>query len=144
MKWPKAKKWLEPAGAVRGINKIPCDTNNFRIGDGSVLPPARSKSYRDATMQQGGDHGRSLPDVALPGRATSSFDGQPIKTGVPDITLDVRRAITEYESSAWIPRIDQASKVVTTFLRHGSNDKRYNVHSPDGYVRVAILRSSIT
>ena len=82
-------------------------------------------------MQQGGDHGRSLPDVALPGRASSSFDGQPIKTGVPDIKLDVRRAITEYESSAWLPRIDQASEVVTTFLRHGSNDKRYNVHSPD-------------
>ena len=108
-KWPKAKKWLGPAGAVRGINKIPCDTKDFRIGDGSVLPPARSKSYRDAAMQQGGDHGRSLPDVALPGRASSSFDGQPIKTDVPDITLDARRAITEYESSAWIPRINQAS-----------------------------------
>ena len=30
-------------------------------------------------------------------------------------------------------------KIVTTFLRHGADDKRFNVHSPDGYVRVAIL-----
>ena len=144
MKWPKAQSWLEPAGETKRINascKIPCDSEDFRIGDGSVFPPthARSKSYRDAAMQQGRDHERSLPNVALPGHASSSSDAQPIKTGVPDIKLNVRRDITEYESSAWVPRIDQASKIVTTFLRHGSSDWRYHVHSPDGYVRAAIL-----
>ena len=93
-------------------------------------------------MTKGGDHGHSLPDVALPGRASSSFDGQRIVTGVPDIKLDVRRDITPYESSAWLPRISQASKFVTTYLRHGADDQRFNVHSPDGYVRVAILVQS--
>ena len=62
-----------------------------------------------------------------------------MNTAAPDITLNTPRDITEYEHSAWIPRIDQASKIVTTFLRHGSSDARFNVHSPDGYVRVAIL-----
>ena len=61
------------------------------------------------------------------------------RPGVPDIKLDVRRDITEYEASAWVPRVDQASRIVTTFLRHGSSDKRYTVHSPDDYVRVTIL-----
>ena len=138
MNWPKAQK---PAGPGRGINKIPCDTKDVRIGDGSVLPPAhaRSKSYRDAAMAQGGDHGRSLPKVALPGQAGSSFDGQRIVTGVPGIKLDVNRGTTPYESSACVPRINQVSKFVTTYLRHGVEDQRLNVHSQDGYVRVAIL-----
>ena len=66
MKWPKAQRWLEPAGEAKRINascKIPCDSKDFRIGDGSVLPPthARSKSYRDAAMQQGGGHGVVSP-----------------------------------------------------------------------------------
>ena len=28
---------------------------------------------------------------------------------------------------------------VTDFLRHGSPERKYNIHSPDGYVRVAML-----
>ena len=138
MNWPKAQK---PTGSGRGINKIPCDTKDVRIGDCSVLPPAhaRSKGYRDVAMAQGVGHGRSLPKVALPGQASSSFDGQRIVTGVPDIKLDVRCGITPYESSAWVPRIDEVSKFVTTYLRHGVQDKRYNVHTQDGYVRAAIL-----
>ena len=126
---------MQSGGSKRSLST----KGDIRIGNSSVLPPARSKSYRDAAMQKGGDHGRSLPDVALPGRASSSFDGQHIMTGVPDIKLDVRRDITEYEASAWIPRINQASQLVTTYLRHGADDKRFYVHSPDGYVRVAIL-----
>ena len=34
---------------------------------------------------------------------------------------------------------NEASKVVTAYLRHGGQDKRYNVHTTDGYVRVAVL-----
>ena len=90
-------------------------------------------------MHQGADHNRRLPNVVLPGQSSSSSSFQHIKTGVPDITLNTRRDITGYESGAWIPRTDQASKIVTTFLRHGSSDTRFNVYSPDGYVRVAIL-----
>ena len=138
MNWPKAQK---PTGSGRGMNKIPCDTKEVRIGGGSVLPPAhaRSKSYRDVAMAQGGDHGRSLPKVALPGQAGSSFDGQRIVTGVPGIELDVNRDVTPYETSAWVLRINGVSRFVTTYLRHGVQDKRFNVHTQDGYVRVAIL-----
>ena len=96
-KWPKAAQdWLcpafEPASDARRINascKIPCEAKDFRIDDGSVLPPAhaRSKSYRDAVMYQGADHDRKLPNVALPGQPGSSSGFQPIRTGVPDIIL---------------------------------------------------------
>ena len=57
----------------------------------------------------------------------------------PDIVLNTKRDITEDESSAWIPRIDQASKSVTNFLRHGSPDRRFNTHSLDGYIKVSNL-----
>ena len=88
---------------------------------------------------KGGDQERSLPEVALPGRWSPGSVGQKIVTSVPDITLNVRRDITQDEANAWLPdRINKASKFVTTFLRHGADDRRYNVHSPDGYVRVAI------
>ena len=138
MNWPKAQR---PTGSGRGINKIPCDTKDVRIEDGSVFPPAhaRSKSYRGVAMGKGVDHGRSLPSVALPGQAGSSSDDQRINTGVPDIKIDVHRDITPYESSAWASLIDETSKFVTTYLRHGVPDKRYNVHTQDGYVRAAIL-----
>ena len=91
-------------------------------------------------MGKGGDQGRSLPEVALPGRWSFGSDGQKIVTDVPDIEFNVLRDIAEYESDAWLPdRINKASKFVTTYLRHGTGGKRYNVHSPDGYVRVVIL-----
>ena len=48
MKWPMSHKWLETAGPARGINKIPNDKRDVVVGDGSVLPPSRSKSYSDA------------------------------------------------------------------------------------------------
>ena len=116
---------------------------DFRIGDGSVLPPLHqdrsvSKTYRDVTMGQGVDHNRRLPNVALPGQS-SSGSGFQANTMAPDIVLNTNRAITEDESSAWIPRIDQASKSVTNFLRHGTTDWRFNIHSPDGYIKVSML-----
>ena len=60
-------------------------------------------------------------------------------TGAPDIKLNTSRDITPDESSAWVPRIEQASKAVTDYLRHGFADQKYNIHSSDGYVRVAML-----
>ena len=65
--------------------------------------------------------------------------GHKILTGAPDITLDINRDITPYESSAWVPRIEQASKAVTDYLRHGFDENKFNMHSTDGYVRVAML-----
>ena len=41
MNWPKAQR---PTGSDRGINKIPCNVQDVRIGDGSVLPPAHARS----------------------------------------------------------------------------------------------------
>ena len=75
MNWPLAKK---PEGFGKGSrgNKIPCNVQEIRIGDGSVLPPAhaRSKSYRYvATASGSGASGsglrRGLPQVNLPGQA---------------------------------------------------------------------------
>ena len=139
MNWPMAKR---PTGSGRGINKIPTSPQDVVVGDGGVLPPAhaRSKSYRDVAMVTGSGQGRTLPQVILPGQASfsSSFDG-PIRTDVPDIKLEVPRAPVLDNDGLWIPRINEASKVVTAYLRHGAQDKRYNAHSKDGYVRVAVL-----
>ena len=99
-----------------------------------------SRSYKEAAMDQGPGPGRRLPSVALPGQAeqpgSSSYKMQ---TGAPDIKLCTNRDITPDESSAWIPRIEQASKSVTNFLRHGSPERKYNIHSPDGYIKVSML-----
>ena len=97
-----------------------------------------SKNYRDAAMSQGVDPNRRLPNVALPGQSSTS-SGHHVNFMATDIVLNTNRAITEEENSAWIPRIDQASKSVTNFLRHGSPDKRFNIHSPDGYIRESNL-----
>jgi hypothetical protein len=82
-----------------------------------------------------------LPSVTLPGQQQqpgSSRDFK-IQTGAADIKLCDRRELTQYERSAWIPRIEQASKETANFLRHGAADPKFNIHSPDGYVRVAVL-----
>ena len=89
-------------------------------------------------MGQGVDPNRRLPNVALPGQSSSSTSSQ-VNFMAPDIVLNIKRDITEDESSAWIPRIDQASKSVTNFLRHGTTDRRFNIHSPDGHIKVLML-----
>ena len=110
MNWPMAKRL---SGSGRGINKIPTNPKDVVVGDGSVLPPAhaRSKSYRDVAMVTGSGQGRTLPQVILPGQASSSssFDG-PIRTDVPDIKLEVPRALILDNDGLWIPRINEASK----------------------------------
>ena len=141
--WPKSQNFLDRAADERRVNtscKIHAQrqaTRDVRIGDGSVLPPARSKSYRD--VAKGGDLNRRLPNVALPGQSSSSNAGLVVQTGAPDIILDTNRDITADERSAWIPRIDQASKAVTNFLRHGAEGWRFNIHSKDGYIKVSML-----
>ena len=147
--WPKSQSFLDRAADERRINtscKIPSHqqrARDHRIGDGSVLLPSTqdrpvSKSYRDVTTGQGVDPNRRLPNVALPGQSSSS-SGFQVNTMAPDIVLHTNRDITADESSAWIPRIDQASKSVTNFLRHGTSDRRFNIHSPDGYIKVSML-----
>ena len=128
--------------------KIPAvhrqETRDVRIGDGSVRDPSKvrsvSRSYKEAASGSGLGPDRRLPSVSLPGQQQpGSSSGFKIQTGAPDIKLDINRDITPYESSAWVPRIEQASKAVTDYLRHGFDDHKYNIHSPDGYVRVAML-----
>ena len=110
-----------------------------------MLPPAhaRSQSYRDVAAASGsGASGsgprRGLPQVNLPGQAGPGPAG-PIKTSVEDIKLNPNRPI-DAGDNAWPPgRLDEASKRIATFLRHGSQDRRYNIHGPDGYVRVAVF-----
>ena len=142
LNWPMANR---PSGSGKGSrgNKILTNPKDVVVGGGSVLSPAhaRSKSYRDVAVAPGSSQGRTLPQVSLPGqaRSSSSSDG-PIKTDVPDIELVAPRPLTlTDEGSAWIPRINEASKVVTAYLRHGGQDKKYNVHTTDGYIRVAVL-----
>ena len=140
MNWPMANR---PAGSGKGSRgkKIPTNPREVVVGDGSVLPPAhaRSKSYRDVAVASGSSQGRTLPQVNLPGQARpGSGPNEPIKVDVPDIELEVPRPLDEGDN-AWIPRINGVSKVVTAYLRHGGQDKKYNVHSSDGYVRVAVF-----
>ena len=143
MNWPMANR---PAGSGKGSrgNKVPTNPADIVVGDGSVLPPAhtRSKSYRDVAVAQGtgssgSGHVRSFPQVNLPGQACPGPDG-PIKTSAPDIKLSVPRPLDEGDN-AWLLRVDEASRRIAAYLRHGGQDKRYNVHSSDGYVRVAVF-----
>ena len=145
MNWPKAKS---PVGFGKGSrgNKIPSNLQDVRvIGDGSVLAPAhvRSKSYKDAALAPGtgsssSGQGRTLPQISLPGQAGPGPDG-PIKITVLDIILNLNRFI-DHNDDAWTAGlIDEASKCITAYLRHGSQDKRYNIHMANGYVRVAIF-----
>ena len=139
MNWPMAKR---PTGSGRGINKIPANPKDVVVGDGSVFPPAHacSKSYRDVAVTPGLGQGRTLPQYILPGQTSSSTSvAGPIRTDVPDIKLGSPRPLTLEADNVWIPRINVASKFVTAYLRHGGQDERYNVHSKDGYVRVAVL-----
>ena len=148
--WPRSQSFLDRALEERRTNtscKIPIQqqgTRDFRVGDGSVLNPTQdrstSKSYREVTTGQGPDLNRRLPNVALPGQSEQpSASGFKVDTGAPDIKLNTNRDITPDESSAWIPRIEQASKSVTNFLRHGIPERKYNIHSPDGYIKVSML-----
>ena len=143
MKWPLA---LKPEGFGKGSrgNKIPCPVSDVRIGDGSVLPPhgARSPSYRDVAAASSGSGNsmakRGLPRVNLPGQAGPGPTG-PIKTSGEDIHLDPNRPMDACDNE-WPPgRLDEASRRIATYLRHGSQDRRYNIHGPDGYVRVAVF-----
>ena len=90
-------------------------------------------------MASGSSQGRTLPQVNLPGQAGPGpgSDG-PIRTDVPDIKLNVPRAFDDGDN-VWLQRVNEASRRVTAYLRHGGQDKRYNVHSSDGYVRVAVF-----
>ena len=148
--WPMSQNFLDRAieegRKVNASCKNPVQqqrTKDVRIGDGSVLNPAKSrsisKSYREAASGSGLDPGRRLPNVALPGQQPGSSSDFKIRTDAPDIKLTTPRDITQDESNAWLPRIDQASKEVANFLRHGASDQKYNIHSSDGYVRVSIL-----
>ena len=149
--WPKSQSFLDRAIDERRTNtscKIPSQqqgTRYYRVGDGSVLNPSAqdrnvSKSYREVTKCQGTDPNRRLPNVALPGQSERpSSSGLQVNTGAPDIIRNTSRDITVGGRSAWIPRIEQASKSVTSFLRHGSPDWRFNIHSPDGYMKVSML-----
>ena len=148
--WPLKQSFLDQAGDRR-LNtscKIPAvhrqETRDVRIGDGSVRDPSKvrsvSRSYKEAASGSGLGPDRRLPSVSLPGQQQpGSSSGFKIQTGAPDIKLGINRDITPYESSAWVPRIEQASKAVTDYLRHGFDDHKYNIHSSDGYVRVAML-----
>ena len=144
MNWPMAKT---PEGCGKGSrgNKIPTNPRDVRIRDGSVLAPAHacSKSYRDVALASGSGSsgsglGRSLPQVSLPGQAGPGPEG-PIKTSVADIKLNPNRPI-DADDNAWpAARIDEASRRIAAYHRHGSQDERYNIHGPDGYVRVAVF-----
>ena len=64
----------------------------------------------------------------------------------PEITLEpsymsVSNAVQTDDGPVVWPqsRVDAASKMVTSYLRHGTKDQRYNFQGTDGYVRVNLL-----
>ena len=110
-----------------------------------MLAPAhaRSQSYRDVALASGsGASGsglrRGFPQVNLPGQAGPGPAG-PIKTSVEDIKLNPNRPI-DADDNAWpAGQVEEASRRINAYLRHGSLDKRYNIHRLGGYVRVAVF-----
>ena len=121
--------------------KIPCDSKGVRIGDGSVLPPpgARSPSYKEvasASSSSNAERRRGLPQVSLPGQAGLG-PTVPTNVSAPDIQLNLNRPV-DARDNEWPPgRLEEVSRRIPAYLRHGSQDKRYNIHGSDGYVRVA-------
>ena len=123
-------------------NKVPCDTKDVRIGDGSVRPPsARSPSYKESASGSGispAERSRGLPQVNLPGQAGPGST-MPINLNAIGIKLNLNRP-PDPRDDAWPPsRVEEASRVITSYLRHGGEDKRYNIQGSDGYVRVAVF-----
>lgn len=139
--WPPAQK--TKGEGSRG-NKIPCETKDVRVADASVRPAnARSPSYREVAPGSGISHterGRILPQVNLPGQGgPAPATPAVISTNVLDIKLEISPPPGPRDA-AWLPsRVEEAPRVITTDLRHGSDDTRYNIQGTDGYVRVALF-----
>ena len=140
LSWPPAQK--KKGEGSRG-DKIPCETKDMRVVDASVRPPnARSPSYREVAPGSGISHterGRILPQVNLPGQGgTAPATPAVISINVFDIKLDINRPPGPRDA-AWPPsRVEEASRVIITYLRHGSDGTRYIIQGTDGYVRVAL------
>ena len=140
LNWPPAQK-TEGKGS-RG-NKIPSGTKDVRIADASVRPPgARSPSYSAVASGSGltpAGRGRVLPQVNLPGQGGPALaTTMVVNINVPDIKLAISRPGPR--DAAWPPsRVEEASRAITAYLRHGSGDTRYNIQGTDGYIRVALF-----
>ena len=140
LNWPHAQK-IEGKGS-RG-NKIPSDTKDVRIADASVRPPsARAPSYSAVASGSGlalAERGRVLPQVDLPGQGGPAPAATTVvNINVPDIKLDISRPGPR--DGAWPPsRVEEAPRVIIAYLRHGSDDARYNFQGTDGYIRVALF-----
>ena len=124
MNWPLAHK---PEGHGKGSrgNKIPCDSRDVRIGDGSVLPPHERASYKEVASASGlsnAERRRGLPQVSLPSQAGPG-PTVPINVSVADITLNPDRPM-DARDDAWPPgRLEEAPRRITAYLRHGSQDE---------------------
>ena len=117
--WPLKQGFLEQAEDNRLVSdragdrrlntscKIPTshrqEVRDVRIGDGSVRDPSKvrsvSRSYKEVASGSGLGPDRRLPSIPLPGQQQpGSSSDHKILTGAPDITLDINRDITPYES----------------------------------------------
>ena len=93
-----------------------------------------------------------------PGRLRSSHQGLPapadpipkvvaaIDMEAPEITLEpshmsVSNTVQTPDGPAVWPqsRVDAASKAVTGYLRHGTQDPKYNLQGTDGHISVSLL-----
>ena len=138
--WPRALKTEGKGTVVEGIRSHPvlrtCGLRTLASARrapahrvivqsprGPVLPPLGvAESYRRSTCLA-----RVVPPLRRPrslilrSRILSSIS----RTGPRD--------------GAWPPsRVAEASRVITAYLRHGSDDTRYNIQGTDGYIRVAL------
>ena len=139
--WPPAQK-IKGEGS-RG-NKIPCETKDGRVVDASVRPPyARLPSYREVASGSGISHterGRNVPQVNLPGQGgPAPATPAVININATDIKLDIDRPPGPRDAARPPSRVEEAPRVITTYLRHGSDDTRYKIQGTDGYVRVELF-----
>ena len=65
--------------------------------------------------------------------------GLRINLNATDIKLDLNRP-PDPRGDAWPPsRVEEASRVITAYFRHGGEYERYDIQGSDGYVRVAVF-----
>ena len=146
IQWP-VRQTSRGKSETRG-DKIPNDIKEVRFTNASVRPPSqRQHDSRDFpvhrhTGERASSSHQDLPAAADPNpRVVAVIDME-----APEITLEpshmsVSHTVQGPEGpEVWLQsRVDAASKVVTSYLRHGTKDPKYDLHGTDGYISVGLL-----
>ena len=144
IQWP-VRQTSRGKSETRG-GKIPNDTKAVRLANASVRPPSlHQHDIRDFPVLRhtwASSSHQSLPAAADPIPKVVAVIGME----APEIILEPSHmSVSSTGQTADGPvvwpqsRVDAASKVVISYLRHGTEDPKYNLQGTDGYISVGLL-----